>query len=98
MDSDGDGVTNLQEYQAGTDPNDPASRPDILATEPIGNDLVISFSTSVGRRYRVEYNDSAPVGPWIELQTVTGTGGIMQVIDAGAIGYTRRFYRVVVVP
>jgi len=98
LDADGDGVTNLQEYQAGTDPNDPASRPDILSTEPIGNDVVISFSTSVGKTYRVDYNNSAPVGPWIALQTVTGTGGIMQVIDAGAIGYATRFYRVVVVP
>jgi len=98
LDADGDGVTNLQEYQAGTDPNDPASRPDILTIEPIGNDVVISFSTSVGKTYRVEYNDSAPVGPWIALQTVTGTGGIMQVIDAGAIGYATRFYRVVVIP
>jgi hypothetical protein len=98
MDADGDGVTNLQEYQAGTDPDDPASRPDILASELIGNDVVISFSTSVGKTYRVEYNDSAPVGAWIELQTVTGTGGIRQVIDAGAISNSRRFYRVVVVP
>jgi uncharacterized repeat protein (TIGR01451 family) len=99
-DSDGDGYSNLQEFLAGTDPTNPASALGITATEQVGADVRVSFSTAAGKKYRVEYNDASPTGTsWTTVQDgVPGTGGVQQVTDSGGASQARRFYRVVLVP
>jgi hypothetical protein len=53
-DPDGDGQTNEQEFLAGTNPNNPASRLSVthLSRQPNG-DLSVSFQTVPGNRYRL---------------------------------------------
>ena len=48
-DSDGDGVSNLQEYLAGTDPTNGASAFRILSVMPTNNDLLVSWVAGGGR-------------------------------------------------
>jgi len=99
IDSDGDGFTDLEEFQAGTDPLDPASAPGITSTDLIGSDVQISFSSVAGKQYLVERNQSFPTGPWSAVaNNVAGTGGIVIATDPGAAGLPGRCYRVQVLP
>ena len=99
IDSDGDGFTDLEEFQAGTDPLNPASAPGITSTDVIGSDVRISFSSVAGKNYLIESNQSFPIGPWsVVANNVAGTGGIVQVIAPGAAGLPKQYYRVQVLP
>jgi len=98
-DPDGDGLTNAQEYAAGTDPNSAASALRVSQVQPSGSDLVVSFPTVVGKTYRVDRSDTLQSGSWTTVQTnIAGTGATVQVTDAGAAAQSRRFYRVVLLP
>jgi subtilisin-like proprotein convertase family protein len=99
-DMDGDGFSNLQEFEAGTDPVDPADAPGITSTEPSANDVIVSFKTVIGKSYLVEWSDN-PIGlSWSPIPTgaVQGTGSIVSVThqDAGALSGC--YYRVKVLP
>jgi hypothetical protein len=98
-DDDADGMTNLQEYIAGTDPTNAASLFHITSfshDEGTGAAL-LTFSSVNGRLYRIEYNDDLtnPNG-WATLQDdIVGTGADIPINDPAA-GMTKRFYRIVV--
>jgi hypothetical protein len=98
-DPDGDGLSNLQEYQMGTDPVGGASAPVITALERTPAGLRISFTATAGRSYQLERTDDLLGGQWGTIgtpQTAAGTMGY--VIDHD--GYTSRqhFYRIRVLP
>jgi alpha-L-fucosidase len=96
-DPDGDGWTNAQEFAAGTDPNDRTSRLKIGQVQSSGSGMVVSFPTTSGKTYRVEYSTSLQSGSWTSVQdNIAGTGSVVQVTDSGAVGQTKRFYRIVV--
>jgi alpha-D-xyloside xylohydrolase len=98
-DADGDGLTNEQEYAAGTGPQDSTNRLRITAVQRAGNDVLLNFPTVLGRKYRVEYRDDMAAGSWQPLQTnVTGTDGMVSITDAGAAGLAKRFYRAFLLP
>ena len=105
-DRDGDGLTNLQEYVFGSDPNDASSgRPRVTTTHD-GETFRIEFPTVDGRTYRVLGRDSLGSGGWIEvtnLQTgvglsvanpVTGDGTTKALAEQGLGGKNARFYQV----
>jgi autotransporter-associated beta strand protein len=98
-DPDGDGMTNAQEYAAGTDPNSSASVLKINQLQISGGDFVLSFPTVVGKTYRVERSDTLATGSWTTLQdNIAGTtdnGGIVQITDTGGAAQSRRFYRII---
>jgi fibronectin type 3 domain-containing protein len=96
---DGDGLTNAQEFAAGTDPNNAASALAVSQVQPSGSDLVVSFASVVGRSYRVDRSDTLQPGSWTPVQTnIAGTGGAVQITDVGAAAQSRRFYRLVLLP
>jgi uncharacterized repeat protein (TIGR01451 family) len=59
-----------------------------------GADVLINFTTVSNRHYRLE-RSSEVTGMWRSaVDDVIGTGGLVQVVDSGGAGQTRRFYRV----
>jgi hypothetical protein len=95
-DPDGDGLTNAQEYNAGTDPKSAASVLKINQVQPSGSNLVVSFATVAGKTYSVERSDTLQSGSWTAVQSgIAGTGSTVQVTDANAATKPRRFYRII---
>jgi hypothetical protein len=56
-DADGDGVTNLAEFQAGTIPNDGASQFKVLSLQQQANTSELLFSVAPGRQYSIQWSD-----------------------------------------
>jgi hypothetical protein len=96
-DPDGDGMTNAQEFIAGTKPNDRSSVLKISQTQASGNDMVVSFPTAVGKTYRVDRSDTLQSNSWTAVQSgIAGTGAVVQVTDTNGALQQKRFYRIVV--
>ena len=98
-DPDGDGLDNLQEYLAGTDPIDASNYLHVNSSILSGDNMSISFSSVLGMNYEVEYSSDLVTGTWqILTNGITGTGGILPIIDPGAASLPQRFYRVKLLP
>jgi hypothetical protein len=95
-DADGDGVNNLQEYLAGTDPTDPTSFFKNIGTDQGAaqqpNDCVISWPSVSGKQYVIERSSSLISPNWTSIATNSGTGTTMEFHDTAGGGI--RFYRV----
>jgi hypothetical protein len=95
QDPDSDGLTNLEEYLAGTDPQDAASefrlRLDVDAFQPL-----LEFSARSNRTYSVQYKETLESPQWLRLQDVVSQPlhRTEQIRDATA-SPTGRFYRLV---
>jgi hypothetical protein len=94
LDGDGDGLTNLAEYLAGTDPANPSSNL-VIAARAGANGPVLLIQAAQGHTYTIEYRDSLSSGAWQKFTNISApaAGGSVE-IDAGAIG-AARFFRVV---
>jgi hypothetical protein len=96
-DPDHDGMSNLQEYLAGTDPTSSASvlRLDLTA-QVSANSVVLTWPVVVGRSYQVQYKTSLSDAVWQTPAAnlwVTGNVGTFTSTLSPASG----FYRVIVV-
>ena len=98
-DPDGDGMDNLDEFTAGTDPLNGASTITITDIEPAGSDLLVSWTTVAGKSYQL-VRCTTPVSDCTNVPPVTvGTGGIVMQPDPGAATNSpAQFYRVRVLP
>jgi hypothetical protein len=68
-DPDEDGLTNAEEYVAGTDPTDRSSYLEVDAlTTPPG--VTLSFNAAANRTYTIEFTDALGTGPWQKLADV----------------------------
>jgi hypothetical protein len=90
QDADGDLMTNLQEYNAGTNPRDPLSYLRLRLIRSGGSSL--TFNAVANRTYTIEYRDTLSPGAWQVLQSVpAGPNREVQLNDAA--GGNTRFYR-----
>lgn len=98
-DLDGDGMADLLEYLAGTDPASAASslRGDIVRTDGQGN-WTIAWAAQPGKTYQVQYRDSFNQPAWTSLgSALTATTTVGSVTDRPPADAPRRFYRVLLV-
>jgi hypothetical protein len=68
LDPDGDGLTNLEEYLAGTDPHSGASRLVVAITPPAGNAITLQFAAVANRTYTLLSRTSLVSGAWLPVQ------------------------------
>ncbi|WAC20532.1 hypothetical protein OVA24_03955 [Luteolibacter sp. SL250] len=103
-DSDGDGISNRDEYVAGTGPKDNLSALKASATfsgpEQAGQatGVVLTFQTVAGRTYAIQRSTDLKEDGWENVKTgIAGDGSVKtEVISTGATLRAAGFYRVVV--
>jgi len=98
-DPDGDGFSNLQEYLAGTDPNNSANFFGVNSVVPSAGNVTVNFLSVLGMNYELDYTPDLVNVPWQPLTNgIVGTGGILNILDPTAVGQRQRFYRVKLLP
>lgn len=99
-DTDGDGMSNLDEYRAGTDPTAGSSALRITSVLRRGNDVTLTFPGVAGKAYRVEASANLEDGFTQDLLTLPprSSTATQEVTLAGEANYPKRFYRLVVLP
>jgi hypothetical protein len=95
-DADGDGMSNLNEYFAGTDPLDAGSVFRITQVTTAAGDVQLRFDSALGKTYQLQCRESLdPNFTWADVGTVViGNGGVMIMTDVGGAGNPARYYRV----
>ncbi|MDX1952438.1 MAG: hypothetical protein SFY81_09645 [Verrucomicrobiota bacterium] len=97
-DADGDGMSNMEEFKAGTLPTDLASVFRMIAARKQSGDkpVTLRWPSAQGKQYRIEAASSLNSTNWITIQqSVTGNGNEME-FEPPADGDVQ-FYRVVLV-
>jgi hypothetical protein len=90
-DPDGDGVDNLSEFRAGSNPLDRFSRLRLSST-PSGNGIKLVFPTGTDRNYIIECTPTFG-GTWTPIWTNSGDGGVREFTHTPPTG-APLFYRV----
>ena len=95
LDTDGDGDANIQEFIAGTDPNDAQSR--FYVTDVIRNgvEFTLRWNSVAGRRYVVEETNDLSATEWSPMGEVLATAE--QTERTFPFPSTTRFFRVLVI-
>ncbi len=93
VDSDGDGLSNAQEYLAGTDPTNALSYLKIGSIATNGGATLI-FGTLAGKTYTIQYSRTLGAGPWTKLADFPAhpTNHVETILDTSFT--TNRFYRI----
>ena len=94
-DFDRDGISDLQEYLEGTDPKDPASILRITAVSKSASTVSLTWTSGVGRFYRIEQNPTLLLGStWTDLTGLFApSGGATSSRDV-TNGTAKSFFRV----
>jgi len=96
VDADGDGLSNLQEYLAGTDPTNPQSKLQFSNSGMTVNgkpEVTFSWLTAPGKNYTLEAQTSLEGGSWAPVATNAGDGYVNQIVLTNYSG-NARFYRI----
>ena len=98
-DADGSGMTNLQKFMAGLDPNNPNSFLRITSVARSSGNVMVGFPSVSGKVYQLQYRDDLVAGNWSPLvDGILGTGATLQITDPSSTGLTKRFYRIALQP
>ncbi len=93
-DPDHDGMTNLQEYRAGTNPTDAQSLFEIVNVLPSSSGSVIQWSSVQGKFYTIQRSTDLVSG-FSDLQNhIPATAPLNSIQDASSIGGGPYFYRI----
>jgi uncharacterized repeat protein (TIGR01451 family) len=96
-DPDGDGLSNLEEFRAATNPLDSSSVLRLRVLQFDRTTLLLSFGSVAGKSYRIESADDLSKNVWVSVaDNILGTGAKVEITDKPAVGQRARFYRVVV--
>ena len=90
LDTDKDGFTNLQESVAGTNPLDATSAPK-LQIAIAGLDVTVDWSSILGKRYTLSFNDTFDPATWQTAAIFNGTGAGLAMLFANSAG--QQFFR-----
>ena len=99
-DFDGDGVNDLQEFLAGTDPTNSHSVFRVFTLAPMGGgNTQVMWTGNPSRTYRVEFKDDLGVANWTTLNGIfSWNGSTASMTDTTATNSTHRYYHVVRLP
>jgi hypothetical protein len=100
-DPDHDGMTNYEEFLAGTDGSDPSSVLKITGFDRSGYDLVITFNSNTDKYYDVQQTDRLDTPNWTTYAShQPGTGPNRKIsINGGVLpGTPPKCYRIVLSP
>src|SRR5215475_11558894 len=95
LDSDGDGVSNLRESIAGTDPFNANSVPRIPTTAHSGSNFSVTLPSELGKQYQLQSAQPQISGwtNWTVESTIIARTGTVVTLTA-PIGATPKFFRV----
>ena len=96
-DPDQDGMSNMDEFIAGTIPTNKLSRLAFTGTSSAANQIMLDFPSVLGRTYRIQWTDTliTPVS-WNTLSNaIPGTATLLHINDT--MTSTQRFYRIQIV-
>jgi hypothetical protein len=98
VDADEDGFSNFAEFQAGTDPKDPASGLRLnLPSGGVNAPIRVSWPSEAGREYQLEISDD--LQRWNNASDARiGTGGVLTNTIPALLGQGRFYFRVRVQP
>jgi len=90
-----DGLTNLQEYLAGTNPRDPNSVFRIETFQISSNVCRVRFTSVLGKYYCLQRSTEFPSQNWLTISNdIVGTGTILEVLDPVNTNSSAQWYRV----
>jgi len=93
-DPDHDGMSNMQEYLAGTDPTDPQSRFQIVRVVPNSSGSLIQWSSAQGKFYTVQRSTDLLTG-FVDSQThIPATAPLNSAQDTSSTSGGPYFYRI----
>jgi len=93
-DADGDLQSNRAESNAGTDPRAPASVFHVSSTQTPGADLIVRWSSVVGKAYRVLSSTTLAEGSWTPVSSFVPATEIETEFRVPGVAGTSRFFRV----
>ncbi len=92
-DPDGDGMNNLAEYRAGTDPNDALSALRFIEIQRVQNGVRLKWLGSDNKAYALQ-RSPALAAPFVDIQTaIPGTAPVTTYIDTNAAASGPFLYR-----
>ena len=98
-DADSDGLSNAEEYLAGTDPHHPESSLRIGFARINDTGPVLSFESILGKVYRIESTSQIGGALWSVVKDgIPGSGQTVEVADLEPPAQNNRFYRLRVLP
>jgi YD repeat-containing protein len=98
-DFDNDGMSDLDEYLAGTDPTDAQSLLKTTLVKEGGNHYSVEWPTVPGKRYLLQYKDDLNAPVWTNLfDPFIATSTQSSFYDESSNGASKRFYRLLIVP
>ena len=97
LDSDNDGLTNLQEYLSGTNPRDGSSRLKFDSVSALAGTVTLRFTAVANQSYTVQFRDELASGGWLRLTNVLAGASTRDadVPDPAFGGGRERYYRLV---